>query len=452
MMTRPRRRFLQQTAALGAYGLASLLGRGTIGAALAQTAADYRALVCIFLYGGNDGNNLIAPLDDYASYSAIRGANSGVGIAAGDFLPIATSGGKHYGLHPALAPLQALYGQGKLAALFNVGTLVAPITRAQYLADRFVPPNLFSHSDQQSIWEGQVPGSDLQSGWGGRIADRLAPAGTLVPMVLSLTDDVVFTLGRSTVPLTISSDGNTGLSAGRDSALGQTRYNALRQAMLIDGGNLIVRQASKVMNRALDASDALAAAINANATAIDTAFNNVDSDLANQLKQVARLIAGREALGLKRQCFFCGIGGFDTHSEQLGAQNDGLSQLANAMSAFYNATVALGVGDSVTTFTLSEFGRTLRSRSNAGTDHAWGSHHLVLGGAVKGGDAYGRYPTLVCAGPDDAEEDGVWIPTTSLEQYGATLAAWLGVSSADLNYVFPNLAQFAPGNLGFMRP
>jgi uncharacterized protein (DUF1501 family) len=447
-----RRQFLQHSAALGALGLAHTFTRGGIPAALAQTAGSYRALVCVFLFGGNDANNTIAPLDDYAAYSAVRGGASGVAISRDSFLPITGGDGKHYGLHPALAPLHELYSQGKAAALFNAGTLLRPITRTEFRAGQFVPQNLYSHSDQQQMHQGHIPGAEVPSGWGGRMADKLPNAsGGLIPTALSFDDNALFTLGKTSVPLAISGDGGLAMSAETTSATGAARYEALKKLIALDGGNLITAKASSIMKRALDSAEALRAAVGASTPAIDTAFAGIGSGLANQLEGVARMIAGRNALGVSHQCFFCGIGGFDTHSEQLGAQNERLNEVAEALRAFYNATVALGVADQVTTFTLSEFGRTLRSRSNAGTDHAWGGHQFVLGGAVKGGTTYGRYPTLVCGGPDDAADDGVWIPTTSLEQYGATLATWFGVGAGDINYVFPNLANFAQQNLGFMK-
>jgi len=451
-MNANRRQFLQGAGALSALGLAQAITRGGIPAALAQTAGTYRALVCVFLFGGNDCNNTLASLDDYAAYAAVRTGASGVAIGRESFLPITAGDGKHYGLHPALAPLHELYAQGSMAAIFNLGTLLRPVTQAQFRSDQFVPQNLFSHSDQQLMHQGHIPGSDIPSGWGGRMADRLPNAsGGLIPTALSFDDNALFVMGKTSVPLAISGDGGLALSAETTSPLGAVRYQALRKLIAADGGNLITQKAASIMSRSLESAEALQAAVSASTPAIDAAFQNVNSGLASQLQGVARMIAGRTALGVSRQCFFCGLGGFDTHSDQLGTHNGQLGELAEAVRAFYNATAALGLADQVTTFTLSEFGRTFRSRSNAGTDHAWGGHHLIVGGAVKGGDCYGRYPALVCGGPDDAADDGVWIPTTSLEQYGATLATWFGISASDLNYVFPNLANFPQANLGFMK-
>ncbi len=451
-MKSDRRKFLQAAGSLGALGLAHTITRGGIPAALAQTAGSYRALVCVFLFGGNDCNNTIAPVDDYGAYSAVRSGSSGVAIGRDTFLPVTAGDGKRYGLHPALAPLHELFAQGKMAALFNAGTLLQPITRTQFRAGQFVPQNLYSHSDQQLMHQGHIPGAEISSGWGGRMADRLPNAsGGLIPTALSFDDNALFVMGKTSVPLAISGDGGLALSAETTSALGAARYQALRKLLAVDGGNLITTKAASIMKRALESAEALRAAVSASTPAIDTAFQNLNSGLASQLEGVARMIAGRNALGVSHQCFFCGLGGFDTHSDQLGSHYGRLEEVAEAIKAFYDATVALGVADQVTTFTLSEFGRTLRSRSNSGTDHAWGGHHFVVGGAVKGGACYGRYPTLVCGGPDDAADDGVWIPSTSLEQYGATLARWFGVSASDLHYVFPNLANFATQDLGFMK-
>ncbi len=451
-MTQNRREFLQRAGALGALGLAQTLTRGGVPAALAQATGSYRALVCVFLFGGNDCNNTIVSLDDYASYAAVRTGASGVAIGRDTFLPITNGDGKRYGLHPALGPLHELYGQGKMAPLFNVGALLAPITRAQFRAGQSVPQNLFSHSDQQLVHQGNIPGAEVASGWGGRMADRLPNAsGGLIPTALSFDDNALFVMGKTSVPLAVSGEGGLALSAETSSSIGAARYQALRKILALDGGNLITAKASSIMNRALESAEALSAAVSASTPAIDTAFEGVGSGLASQLEGVARMIAGRNALGVSHQCFFCGLGGFDTHSEQLGFHNGRLEEVAEALRAFYNATVALGVADQVTTFTLSEFGRTFRSRSNSGTDHAWGGHQFIVGGAVNGGQCFGRYPTLICGGPDDAADDGVWIPTTSLEQYGATLATWFGVGAGDIDYVFPNLASFAQANLGFMR-
>ena len=457
-MTRPfhgRRAFLRSLAALSSAGLASRLGGlDIVASASAQQATGYKALVCVFLFGGNDGNNTIVPLDSagYGQYAAVRTAASGINLAQGSLLPILPANvGTPFGLHPALGPLQTLFDQRKLAVLANVGTLVQPITKTQYAAG-LRPLSLYSHSDQQAQWQSSVSNTASGTGWGGRIADKTAAlnAGTGFPVVTSLGGTVLFTTGQTTSPLAIPASGSFALSGYNSSAASVARLAAVRQLLALDSTSVLVAGASDIGSQALNLSSTVNPILaNANST-IAPLFTNVKTGTGNQLFQVAKMIEARAATGAQRQIFFVSLGSFDTHGDQANRQQALFAELAPALKAFYDATVALGVGSQVTTFTLSDFGRTFQPASGGGTDHAWGSHHFIIGDAVRGGSFYGQYPQLVLGGPNDAESEGRWLPTTSVDQYGATLAKWFGVASADINAAFPNLVKFATGDLGFL--
>ncbi|MEP7181414.1 MAG: DUF1501 domain-containing protein [Betaproteobacteria bacterium] len=447
-----RRRLLAAAGGLTAAGLLPRLASLALPSAYAQTATDYKALVCVFLYGGNDGNDTIVPIDDYAQYANVRG-RSGAAIGEGELAPLLSAApGRRYGLHPELRDLAPLFAAKKLAVVCNVGTLAAPLTRAQYLAGTGrAPRNLFSHSDQQLQWQGLVPGALATTGWGGRVADA-RNAGNMVfgiPGVISLAGDALFSIGATSIPLALPGDGSNGLVGDLESPSGRLRYDAMKRLLQVERDSTIVARAADVMSLALASAEKINAVFNGEVAAVDTAFRGVNSGLAQQLSRVATLIAGRFELGVSRQIFFCAMGGFDTHASQRSEHGDRMRELGTALAAFQRATEALGVSPQVTAFTLSDFGRTLRVNANAGTDHAWGSHHLVLGGAVKGGTLYGRFPTLALAGPDDAGDEGQWIPTTALDQYGATLASWFGVPAAALSQVFPRIQAFATPTLGF---
>lgn len=445
-----RRRFLRATGAFSAGALFPTLSAWAP-STLAQ-ASDYRALVCVFLYGGNDGNNMVVPYDDYASYAAGRSGATGAALDRGELVPIEPAGLARYGLHPDLSSLAPLFEQGKLAVVANVGALTAPITRADYLAGKARPRNLFSHSDQQSVWQGLVPGQATPSGWGGRIVDVTGAgnAGLAIPGMVSLAGDAIYTIGATSLPVALAQDGALGLAGDRYSDSGRIRYNALNRILARDREHQLVASAADVMTLAVKSSEALSDALNSAYSAIDTAFQGTNGSLADQVYQCAKLVAARSQLGVSHHAFFTSMGGFDTHNAQRGEQASRFRELGPALAAFQKAMDALGVPDKVTTFTLSDFGRTFRINANAGTDHAWGSHHLVMGGGVRGRAFYGRFPNLAMGGADDAGDDGQWIPTTSIEQYGATLAKWFGVKSTALAHVFPNLPAFAVTDLGFL--
>jgi len=444
-----RRQFLRDVGCgLGAAAFLSAFDRlSRLEAAVPSgAAADYRALVCVFLFGGNDGNNTVVPYDDYAAYAKVRG--TALNIPKDSLLKVnAASQKAAFGLHPALAELQALYASGKLAVLANVGTLASPIGRDQFLGGAPRPDSLFSHADQQSQWQSGVPRtSDVQAstGWGGRLADATASLNAAsFPMVVSVSGVPLFATGVSARPL-VPGSGLAGFSA---SAASKARYAALRRILQADTSTALVGAANSITANGIDDVATLNAAL-AQASPVTTVFPS--TSLGSQLLKISQVIASRDALKMSRQIFFASLGGFDTHTDEVNTQQNLLTQVSQAMAAFYAATVELGVAGDVTSFTLSDFGRTLLPASGGGTDHAWGSHHLVLGGAVKGGDFYGTFPTVALGGPDDASTEGRWIPTTSVDQYGATLAQWYGVAAADLPTVFPNLGQFATDNLGFL--
>jgi uncharacterized protein (DUF1501 family) len=452
-----RRAFLRRATALSTLGLASRLGLfGFIAAAHAQaaSAADYKALVCVFLYGGNDGNSTVVPIDaaGYAQYAAVRPAASGIQLAQSELLPIQpASSATPFGLHPNLAPLQTLFGQRRLAILANVGTLARPTTRAQYAAGQR-PLSLYSHSDQQAQWQSAIPDAAAGTGWGGRLADQVAAlngAGGF-PVITSLDGTVLFTTGVDTAPLAVPVSGAFALAGYRGSPVANARLAALTELLAQDSGNSFVRSANAIGRQALRLSAQVNPILANTGSTVAPHFADLATNTAKQLYQVAKLIEARGITGANRQIFFVQLGGFDTHNDQLQRQQALFAELAPALKAFYDATVALGVSGQVTTFTLSDFGRTLQPAAGGGTDHAWGSHHFVLGDAVKGGELYGTYPQLVLGGPDDAEREGRWIPTTALDQYGATLARWFGATPTQLGAVFPNLARFPVSDLGFM--
>jgi uncharacterized protein (DUF1501 family) len=468
-MSRTRRDFIRETgcAALGAGLLASSVADFGLVNALAQgSATDYRALVCVFLNGGNDGNNTVVPTDGrYALYSAERQA-AGLAIpAAGQPNGLLQLNGVPYGLHPGLAGLQDLFNQGKCAVLFNSGPLVEPLTKSAYQSGTGKRPlQLFSHSDQVAQWQTSVSNGESTAGWGGRVADFTAALnGTATfPQMITTSGIQIFVTGQTTRPLAVS-PAPTALSqllplnmSGTQTAQRRAAYDQIRA--LASGA--LEKAEADVTSSALATSAALA---NANVT-VATTFPN--TTLGNHLKQAALLIKAcsdqnpANPLRVSRQIFFCSLGGFDHHSNQMaaaGGQGALLTQVGAAMKAFYDEMVAQGMADKVTAFTLSDFGRTFQPAGTGGavgTDHAWGSHHFVVGGAVRGGQTYGTYPTLQRGGPDDTDSGsnprGRWIPTTSVEQYAATLATWYGLSPGDLTTVFPFVSRFPVANLGFM--
>jgi uncharacterized protein (DUF1501 family) len=468
IMKMTRREFLAHSAracagyALGTAAFVAGVERFSLINAFAQTT-DYRALVCIFLAGGNDGNNLVVPAstNEYSQYAAARSA-AGLALAQDALLPITpTSIGTAFGFHPSLSELHSLWSGQKLSVVCNVGPLVVPLTRADYLGNAPRPYQLFSHSDQIAQWQTAISDRIGQTGWGGRAADRFTPAASGFPMVTALSGGI-FTRGATTSPVTIA-PAPTGLNqvlvlngfgSGSDDATRKRTMEILRST---DTGSSLAGS----LDRTTDQGVSIGALLDTDVT-LGTVFPN--TLLGNQLKQVAKVMKFNQSsatLDVSRQIFFCQLGGFDTHQNQLSTQATLLAQVSQAVKAFYDATVELGLDRQVTAFTLSDFGRTFQPAGSGttivGTDHAWGNHHLVVGGAVRGGDFYGVpgpggtvFPVLQLSGPSDTDTRGRWIPTTSVEQYAATLASWYGVASTDLPIVFPNIGNFAGASLGFM--
>ncbi len=466
-----RRQFLRRTTALGAA-----LGVGGIALPdLAQAqAGSYRALVCIFLYGGNDGCNMIVPTDTtrYTAYCGVRGP---LALPRTALLPLS---GVEFGLHPSMTALLPVWNDGRLAPVFNVGPLFAPLTKTQYRAatasSNLIPDSLFSHSDQQTLWESGTTNAMERTGWGGRTAQALALANP----VISTGGNGRFGLSSTATPLVVPEPGQTfgaytlqpqdtwtpfqlrkqaieSLYAQSPDVLLAGAYQAQQRdafAMSARLGALVKRQPGEAGgNAALDA-----------AFAPITTGGRINTPLGRQLYQIAKLIDGRSTVQGSRQIFFAQLGGFDTHGNQVAqASTDGeharlLKTLADALACFHNAMKALAMADAVTTFTQSDFGRTFKPNNSGGTDHAWGNHHLVMGGAVRGGRTYGTYPTLALGGPDDVgvqswELQGRWIPTTSVDQYAATLLNWFGTPAATIGTVLPNLRNFGSAvNVGFV--
>lgn len=452
-MIATRRHFVRRAAALGAATLARrLLPLASLGVPAVQAASseDYRALVCVFLFGGADGNSLLVPLDSggYARYSAVRTVASGLNIPQAQWQTIEPAGLGPFGLHPDLAPLRPLFSGGDLALLANVGPLTRPTSKRDYASAR--PDNLYSHSDQQSQWQSAVSRGASPSGWGGRIADALGAVNGSFPVVTSVAGATLFISGGSSRPLAVPASGGLALQGFNTSAASTARLNALKAILAAEGDNAYVRAAAETNLEALALAGKVNPILSATNASVAPLFAGQTSSIAQQLLQVAKMIEGRAQTGARRQVFFVSMGGFDTHTNELNQLSTLLGQLAPALRSFHDATQELGIADKVTTFTLSDFGRTFQPASGGGSDHAWGNHHLVMGGAVRGGRIFGTYPELVLDGPDDAEKEGRWIPTTSVDQYGATLARWMGLDERAIDKAFPNLATFGARDLGFL--
>jgi uncharacterized protein (DUF1501 family) len=442
------RRSFVRCASLAAAGHAA--GLRPFGAmnALASVNPGYQAMVCIFLYGGNDSNNTLVPFDaaGYANYAQIR---AGLAIPRGSLLPLNLA--PNYALHPGIPEIQALFNQQKAAFVANVGTLVQPLSKAQYQGGSApTPSNLFSHPDQQSEWQNAQASTSGQTGWAGRIADifqsQYNPNGQL-PLITSVDGNTLFCNGSTTGAVAVTAGNITGgqCSIGPSYCGGRI---ATAQALVALPNNVSLVQAdNSISSSAYNYMSVLGEALRG-MPALQTQFP-ANNTLGTQLQQIAQIIQARQALEVNRQIFFAGLGNFDTHANQLGTQAGLLSAISPAINAFYQATQEMGLANQITTFTMSDFGRALQPNSNAGTDHAWGGHHVVIGGAVSGGKIYGTFPTLELAGPDDSGLNGRWIPTTSSVQYAATLASWFGVQASDLPAIFPTIGNFSTTNLGF---
>ena len=441
-----RRSFIKYASLAAAGNAAALKPFGALNA-LAQTTTDYKALVCIFLYGGNDSNNMLVQFDTkgYANYSTVRGP---LAIAQSQLLQLGAA--PNFALHPNMPDIQTLFNNKAAALVANVGTLVQPTTRALYQAGKTLPSNLFSHTDQQLEWQNASQSSVAPTGWAGRIADQINVsfnANAKVPMIMSVAGDTVFCNGTKTTPVSVSAGNVFSAQCSEGSAVCAAQLASAQALLSFSSGLSLVTADNGITNNAYSYASTLTNAV-ASVSALKTVFPA--TGLGAQLKQIAQIIQVRAALGVSRQIFFAGVGNFDTHQDQLNLQGQLLGQISPAMAAFYAATQELNVANQVTSFTMSDFSRTFQPNSNTGSDHAWGSHHIVMGGAVNGGQMYGTFPNLTLNGPDDSGSNGRWVPTTGTAQYAGTLAQWFGVSAAQLPAVFPNIGNFATTKLGFL--
>jgi uncharacterized protein (DUF1501 family) len=443
-----RRNFIRVSSA--AIGSLALRPFGLL-PALAQSPTDYRALVCVFLFGGNDSNNTVVPMDSsFSAYTSIRGS---LALTTSQLTaPVASASGPPVSFHNQLPGLASLYASKELAVVANVGPLVQPLTRPQYQQQQLpIPLNLFSHSDQQLAWQTSAAQGRSPTGWAGRAADYLAQAGvnaSRFPAFFSVAGNVIEGTGTSTQPVAVSPGQSLQLTGFNSSEASQARYNALTALVNEGSGLALVQAADDTLAHSLSDANALSAAL-AKATPLKTPFPT-NTSLGAQLQQVAQIIQVQSYLGMSRQIFFASLGGFDTHANETATLNTLYAELSAALAAFYNATQELGVAQNVVTFTESDFSRTFQPTTTDGSDHAWGSHQLVLGGAVQGGQIFGKFPTFQLGGPDDTDVRGRWIPTISIEQYGATMCSWFGIPASAFSVIFPNLANFSTSRLGFL--
>jgi uncharacterized protein (DUF1501 family) len=453
-----RRAFLKRSAALGLAGSAMpfVTSLAAIGEAAAAVTSDYKALVCVFLYGGNDYANTLPPYDQ-ASYALYQAARSNIALdraaLAATVLNPATAlaGGRQYALAPTLSPLLPLFNAGKMAVALNVGTLVQPTTKAQYSANSVpLPPKLFSHNDQQSYWQASNP-EGATSGWGGRIGDLLQSGnGSATLTCINATGNAVFLTGKTAIQYAVGTGGPIALLNNGSTLFGSsTGASTLRTLMAASQTNIFQDEHAKISKRALDTYAQVNAAL-ASAPAANFPLFPTSNSLADQLKIVARLISVSSQLGARRQVYFVSLGGWDMHDALVANHPTQTTLLANAMRAFYDTTVAMGVADKVTTFTASDFGRTLVS-NNDGSDHGWGSMHFVMGDAVRGQRFYGTPPAIGNGTVDDVGQ-GRLLPTIAVDQYASTLANWFGVSATDMRTVLPNIGNYnsSSWNLGFV--
>ena len=469
-----RRKFLGACcASVGATGLLSTLGQLRLMGAVASPdngpvappragapQTDYKALVCLFLAGGNDANNLVIPTDNatYAAYAAGRGA---LALPQNAVLPITprTDDGRTWGIHPAMTELRNLFNSGQFAVLANVGTLAYPMTKAQYSNGSVPRPSqLFSHNDQQVEWQSSIADKPFVTGWGGRLADLTNAFNTnnRISMSITLNGQNSFQVGKNVDQYAVGTGGAIALTgSGTGTSVNGLRTAALNDALALQNGNLFETAFGGLTTGAIGSS-ALISSVITGTSPFAPVFNAVaNTSLGQQLHMVARLVNAQQTLGLKRQIFFVRVGGFDLHDNQVtagattsGAHANLLRDISQSLNAFNNALTRIGAENQVTTFTASDFGRTYNTNGD-GSDHGWGSHHFLMGGAVRGGDIYGRMPTFAIDGPDDTGR-GRWIPTTSVDEYAGTLAKWFGVSATDLPVVLPNIGRFAKPDLGFM--
>jgi uncharacterized protein (DUF1501 family) len=466
MSTKPdtnpsRRAFLKRASALSIAGAAApwALNLAAMADASAAGATDYKAMVCIFLYGGNDYANTVVPYDaaSYNTYQAMRPtfaharASLDATLLKPATAPVDSAGVTHeYALAPGLSPLLPLFDGGQLGVLMNIGTLIQPTTKAQWNAKSVkLPAKLFSHNDQQSTWQSSAP-EGAKSGWGGRIGDIFESGNTNSTFTcVNVSGNAIFMSGASAVQYQVSTNGSVPLNGLKSPLFGSNAATeALRTLITQPRTHMLENEYNRVAKRSVDANTVLTSAL-ATGTALATPYP-ASNNLGDQLKMVARMIAAAPALGAKRQVFFVSLGGFDLHDKMATSHPVLMKTVADAMAAFYASTVELGVADSVTSFTASDFGRTMTG-NNDGADHGWGSMHFVMGGAVKGKSLYGTAPVVANGGPDDVGQ-GRLLPTTSVDQLAATLGKWMGVSDSALLTLLPSLSNYnaSARTLGFL--
>ena len=442
-----RREFLRATGA-GVVAASPVVGLTQM-ATPTGSFSDYRALVCVFLFGGNDSFNMLVPRSD-AEYNVYSRSRQNLAIDRAALLPISPliQDGAHYGLHPNMGAIQTLFDSARVAFVTNVGPLIEPTTKEQYENGSVaLPPRLFSHNDQQAQWQslrGREPG---KTGWAGRVGDLLRRhvSDQQLATNVSLAGNQLFQAADETVAYTMGRNGPIPFQGMGDAQRAQQRRAVFQRILGAEYDTMYERAYRDIQQRAVETVDRVSAALE-NAQPLSTAMPS--SRLGQQLSTVARLIGVREQLNMQRQIFFVSTGGFDSHDDQLVSQPPLLGDVSESIAAFHRATVELGVAGSVTTFTQSDFGRTLTSNGD-GTDHGWGGVQFVVGDAVRGRELYGRYPRLEIGGPDDVRR-GRLIPGISADQYAATLARWIGVPDEDLGHVAPHIHNFAQRDLGFL--
>jgi uncharacterized protein (DUF1501 family) len=444
-----RRRFLRAAAAGGLlYAFGRTPGTVTAHAAGIGGFSDYKALVCVFLFGGNDSWSMVVPHSS-AEYDAYAASRRNLAIARDTLQPITPLDGTDFGMHPSMSGLASLFESGRCAVVANVGPLIEPTSREQYRNKGvLLPPQLFSHNDQQTQWHTLRGRQQSRTGWAGRVADALAVdlSGQQLAMNVSLSGTTLFQAGTSAAPYVMGEAGPQAFKAFGTTALQSARRDAFERLLAAEQPSVYGREFSEVNQRAIRQAGVVNAAL-ASAPALTTRFP-ANSSLATQLGTVARMISVRQQLGMSRQIFFVATGGFDTHSGQLEDQPGLLGNLSSSLAAFHAATVELGVATNVTTFTQSDFGRSLTSNGN-GSDHAWGGVQLVIGDGVKGRAVYGEYPVLDIGGERDVG-GGRLIPAVSSDQYVATLARWFGIPDDRLATIAPSIGNFSVRDLGFL--
>lgn len=452
-----RREFLKRvakTSLIGSGAYASLSSLTMMDAMAGSAQKDYKALVCVFLLGGNDSYNMFIPRAASA-YQEYKTSRTNLAISQSDILAVNSANmGDDFGFHPSMPEMQSLFNQSDCAVVANVGTLIAPTTRETYLNRSVLrPPKLFSHNDQQDYWQSMVDKKDSGAikGWAGRMADMLYHTNRdpLLPMNISMSGSNLWQVGDNGLPYNLSASGIDyffGMNRGWNVSHEQARVATFEKLLQAEKNNMFVEQYASKAQRAYDLAHDLRGKIG-KAPELTTPFP--ETSLGNDLKKIAEVLSVKDSLNTSRQIFFVGMGGgWDTHDNQRNTHSQLLGELSQGLQAFNSATKELGLSDSVTTFTGSDFGRTLGSNGD-GSDHGWGSHQIVMGGAVKGSTVYGSVPPLVIGGPQDAGRGRI-IPTISTEQYAATIARWYGLSASQIAELFPNLGNFDQADLGFM--